>query len=287
MKTKIIIDSAATISEELVKKYNLGVVNLKINWEEENIKDKLEEGDLFEKMKQTTFKTGPKTSQPSVGDFKKAFEDAFSEGFEEIICLTMSSVMSGTYNSAFQALKFLSKEKQEKISLIDTFSADGGEGLIILKTVELLLSGKERKEIVSDIEAFKSKVLVVGFMQDPKWIERNGRLSKTGATLIRQAEKIGIRPLLTLKKGKVAVTALKFKAKDKIESVLKEIKDHIKYEKAVLVITHANIQKEAENLEQRIKAECPNIEILYVEKLNPIIGCHLGPESIICSYYIK
>lgn len=287
MKTKIIIDSAATISEELVKKYNLGVVNLKINWEEENIKDKLEEGDLFEKMKQTTFKTGPKTSQPSVGDFKKAFEDAFSEGFEEIICLTMSSVMSGTYNSAFQALKFLSKEKQEKISLIDTFSADGGEGLIILKTVELLLSGKERKELVSEIEAFKSKVFVVGFMQDPKWIERNGRLSKTGATLIRQAEKIGIRPLLTLKKGKVAVTALKFKAKDKIESVLKEIKDHIKDEKAVLVITHANIQKEAENLEQRIKAECPNIEILYVEKLNPIIGCHLGPESIICSYYIK
>ncbi|MDD4662184.1 MAG: DegV family protein [Candidatus Pacebacteria bacterium] len=286
-KIKIIIDSAATLTEELIKKNNLGVVNLKINWEEENIKETLNGQDLFKKMQETTSNTGPKTSQPSVGDFKKAFDSAFEEGYEEIICAVMSTGMSGTYNSAVQALKFLSKEKQEKISIIDTFSADAGEGLIILKIAELLSKNITRKEIVSKIEIFKKKVFIFGFMQDPKWIERNGRLSKTGASLIRQAEKIGIRPLLTLKKGKVAVTALKFKAKDKIESLLKEVKDNIKEEKAVLTITHANILEEAEDFKKRIEKDCPNVKVLFVEKLSPIIGCHLGPESIICSYYIK
>jgi len=285
-KIKIIIDSAATLPSKMIEQNNISVVPLKVIWPEENINGNVKSSDLFESMRATLSDTGPKTSQPSVGDFKKAFEEAFN-AYDEIICITLSTGISGTYNSAMQAIKFLPKEKQDKIAVIDSFTVDSGEGFVALKALEFAQKGLELIEIVSHLEKFKTGVKVAGFPGDPKWIERNGRLSKTGANLIRQMEKIGIRPLLTLKDGKVAVTSLKFKAKDKAESLLNELKGKIKDKNAVAAITHADMLDVAEELKQKLANECPNIEVLFIDEINPIIGCHVGPDSIICCYYLK
>lgn len=285
-KIKIITDSAATLSSELIEKNNIGIVDLKVIWPEENINGSIKSKDLFKKMREAQTEVAPKTSQPSVGDFKKAFEEAFKT-CEEIVCVTISTGISGTFNSASQAVKFLPKEKQDKVSVVDSFSVDGAEGMITLKAVELAEKGIEREEIVSRLEEFKKHVKVVGFPGDPKWIERNGRLSHTGADLIRNLEKIGIRPVLTLKKGVVAVTSIKFKAKNKADSVFRELKADIKEKEAVVTIAHADMISVAKELKERLLEECPKVKVLFIEDVNPIIGCHLGPDSIICCYYLK
>ena len=285
-KIKIITDSAATLSSEIIEKNNIGIVDLKVIWPEENINGSIKSKDLFKKMREAQTEVAPKTSQPSVGDFKKAFEEAFKT-CEEIVCVTISTGISGTFNSASQAVKFLPKEKQDKVSVVDSFSVDGAEGMITLKAVELAEKGIEREEIVSRLEDFKKYVKVVGFPGDPKWIERNGRLSHTGADLIRSLEKIGIRPVLTLKKGVVAVTSIKFKAKNKADSVFKELKADIKEKEAVVTIAHADMISVAQELKERLLEECPKVKVLFIEDVNPIIGCHLGPDSIICCYYLK
>ncbi|MDD4358387.1 MAG: DegV family protein [Candidatus Pacebacteria bacterium] len=285
-KIKIILDSAASLPESLIKEKNIDIVYLKVIWPEEGIEGKIKSEDLFKRMRNTLSDTFPKTSQPSVGDFKKAYEEAFKNN-EEIICITLSTGISGTYNSAMQAIKFMPKEKQNKIRVIDSFTIDSGEGFIALKACELREKGVESKEIAPQLEEFKKHVYIAGFPGDPKWIEKNGRLSKTGANLIRRLEKIGIRPLLTLKDGKVKVTSLKFKAKDKAESLLNELKGKIKDDKAMVAITHADMLEVAEDLKRKLIKECPNIEVLFIDAANPIIGCHLGPDSIICNYYLK
>ena len=285
-KIKIITDSAATLSSEIIEKNNIGIVDLKVIWPEENINGSIKSKDLFKKMREAQTEVAPKTSQPSVGDFKKAFEEAFKT-CEEIVCVTISTGISGTFNSASQAVKFLPKEKQDKVSVVDSFSVDGAEGMITLKAVELAEKGIEREEIVSRLEEFKKHVKVVGFPGDPKWIERNGRLSHTGADLIRNLEKIGIRPVLTLKKGVVAVTSIKFKAKNKADSVFRELKADIKEKEAVVTIAHADMISVAQELKERLLEECPKVKVLFIEDVNPIIGCHLGPDSIICCYYLK
>ncbi len=285
-KIKIILDSAASLPESLIKENNIDIVYLKVIWPEEGINGKIKSGELFKKMRNTLADTFPKTSQPSVGDFKKAFEEAF-EDHDEIICITISTGISGTYNSAMQAIKFMPKEKQDKIIVIDSFNVDSGEGFIALKACELREKGINSKEIASNLEEFKKHVFIAGFPGDPKWIEKNGRLSKTGANLIRRLEKISIRPLLTLKDGKVKVTSLKFKAKDKAESLLNELKGKIKNEEAMVAITHADMMEVAQDLKAKLIESCPNIEVLFIDEVNPIIGCHLGPDSIICNYYLK
>jgi len=285
-KIKIITDSAAAIPQEIIKKNNISVVNLKVLWPEEGINGSIETKELFKKMRETESDIAPKTSQPSVGDFKEAFEKAF-EDYDEIVCVVLSTGMSGTYNSAIQAVKFVSKEKQNKISIIDSFNADGAEGLIALKAVELAEKGINREEIVSKLEQFKENVKVVGFPGDPKWIERNGRLSHAGAGLIRELEKVGIRLLLVLKKGKVKVSSIRFKAKDKAAAVVRELEAAIKDKEAVVTITHADMLSVAQDLKNQLAVECPNAKILFIDDINPIIGCHLGPDSIICCYYLK
>jgi len=285
-KIKIIIDSAATLPEDIIKSKNIGVVDLKVIWPEENINGIIKSRDLFKKMREAKAGTGPKTSQPSVGDFKKAFDEAF-KSYDEIICITISTGISGTYNSAIQAVKFISQDKQNKITIIDSLNVDGGEGLIALEAVELVKKGLSTSEIIFKIEEIKNNTFIAGFAGDPKWLERNGRLSKTGANLIRQMEKIGIRPLLTLKDGKIKVTSLKFKAKDKAESLLRELKNKIGDKEAILTITHADMINVAEELKEKIVKEYPNIKALFIDEINPVIGCHIGPDSIICCYYLK
>ncbi|MDD3032507.1 MAG: DegV family protein [Candidatus Pacebacteria bacterium] len=285
-KIKIITDSAAAIPQEIIEKNNIGVVNLKVLWPEEGINGSIETKELFKKMRETKSDIAPKTSQPSVGDFKEAFEEAF-KNHDEIICIVLSTGISGTFNSATQAIKFLPKDKQNKVSIVDSFSADGAEGIIALKAVEFIEKGFEREETVFKLEVFKESVKVVGFPGDPKWIERNGRLSHTGASLIRKLEKVGIRPLLVLKKGKVKVASIRFKAKDKAAAVVRELEGAIKNKEAVVTITHADMFPVAEDLKDQLSVECPNAKILFIDDINPIIGCHLGPDSIICCYYLK
>lgn len=259
------------------KNKEVGIVNLKIIWDEEKL-----DRDLIKIMRETKTETSPKTSQPSVGDFKKAYVEAFKT-HNEIICITLSSNLSGTYNSAMQAVKFLEKEKQDKVRVIDSFTVDAGHGLLVMKAFELVSKGLELEEVVLRLEEFKKNMKVFGFAGDPKWLERSGRLSKTGASLLRRVEKIGIRPLLTIKDGKVAVTSIKLKAKDKIEALIRELKG----KEAFVVITHGDALKTALEFEERLKKECPKTEVLFIDSITPVISCHLGPDGIVCAYFLK
>ncbi len=270
---KIITDESATMP----KNKEVGIVNLKIIWDEEKL-----DRDLIKIMRETKTETSPKTSQPSVGDFKKAYVEAFKT-HNEIICITLSSNLSGTYNSAMQAVKFLEKEKQDKVRVIDSFTVDAGHGLLVMKAFELVSKGLELEEVVLKLEGFKENVKAFGFAGDPKWLERSGRLSKTGAGLIRRVEKIGIRPLLTIKDGKVAVTSIKLKAKDKIEALIRELKG----KEAFVAITHGDALETALELEKRLKEECPKTEVLFIDSITPVISCHLGPDGIVCAYFLK
>ena len=96
-KTTIIIGESASIEESICQKYGFVVVPFKIDWPE---MDSLEGNNIFKKMRDAEkkgIKTTPKTSQPSIGMFKKAFDEGIKES-DSIICITISSGISGTYN---------------------------------------------------------------------------------------------------------------------------------------------------------------------------------------------
>jgi DegV family protein with EDD domain len=283
MKIKILTDLSITLPEKIIEENNIGVVPIKLSWEEKGIDGVIKSSELFKLMRESTDDSSPKTSQPSIGDYKKVFEENLKDN-DYILTICLSSKISGTYNSAIQAKKFFKAEDQEKIFIVDSLQTDAAMGLLVLEAVKLVKQDLQIEEIVKELEEEKNNIQLFGFTETPNWLEKGGRLSSSTAKVVRGVQKLGIRPLLELKDGLVVSTGLKLKAKDKIEALLRELKKKVGDDNIDLAITHASVKEEADLLKQRIEKEFPNVKILYIEELCAVIGSHVGPGSILISF---
>jgi len=175
----IVTDEACDLPKEIIEKYNIGIVPLNVFWPEiENIPGE----NVFQKIRELEKrgdKSFAKTSQPSPKAFIDVFESQL-EKFEKIICLTITSKHSGTYNSACQAKRFMG-EAGENVYVIDSLNASAGLGLIILKTIALIEKGLVAEEIMEKIKTILSDVKVYIMLEGPKRLEASGRLSPTMA----------------------------------------------------------------------------------------------------------
>lgn len=285
-KTTIIIGQSASITNELIEKYEFIVTPFIIDWPE---MESLEGNNVFEKMRDAEkrgVKTTPKTSQPSIGIFKKAFEEALEKS-ESAICITISSGISGTYNSALQAKKMLTEENQSRVFILDTFNADASESLIAIRAGELSQEGKSGEEIFKEITEMSPNIYLFGMLESPRWLEANGRINHALSVILSQMQKIGMRPILSMKDGLIKPANLKMQAKDIAQALFKQTEEVIKkpLEEGKLcrvAISHADTLKEAEKLKKMFEEKYPQVRIDFIALTSPVIGCHVGPGALIC-----
>ena len=283
-KIGIVVDEAADLPQEIIEKYQIAIVPVKLFWPE---LDGMPGGNTFQKMRELEkkeIKSFGKTSQPSMKDFLDKYNYQL-ERFDKILCITITSKLSGTYNSANQAKKFLDEEKQKKVFIIDSLSASGGQALLILKAIDLIDQGKEIKEIVKELEEFVLKIHFYIMFDDPKWIEASGRISHLVASLMRGMAKVGIRPVLAIKNGVLVPTGLKTGAKDISTGLFKQFEMDIKKlkmegKKIKTVITHGDDLEGAERLKGMIEKEFKNSEVLFLNIINNVVGAPAGPNTI-------
>ncbi|MFH0987659.1 MAG: DegV family protein [Patescibacteria group bacterium] len=287
-KIGLIIGESADVPKEIIERNQIIVIPYIIDWEDS---DKIPGDNVYQKMRnreEADVKTFPKTSQPSPFTFKKNFEEGLQK-FDNILCITLSSGVSGGYNSAMQARSLMNEEKQKRIFIIDSRNVTASEGLLVLKAVDLMKGDYEIKEIVEKINEYIPRTHLFGMLEDPKWLEAGGRMSHTLGNIIRQMAKIGLRPLLGLKDGVVTSVALKMRAKDRPTALLRELdketEEMRKTGKEIKVaITHADNLEEAERLKKMIEKEIEKTEVVFLRPISNVIGVHVGPGSLICSW---
>lgn len=287
-KIAVVVCSFASIPQEIINHY--GIIAIKPNFEwmgEEDLKGE----NIFQKMRDALSRginSLPKTSQPSIGVFRDTFEKALEEA-EDVLCLTISSKISGTYNSALQTKKFFSKEKQERIHLVDTYNIDVAETLLAIRALELAEQGKEIKEIVQLITEVVPKTYFFGMTENPKQMEAGGRINHVLAMALMRMQKLGMRPLLHMEEGLVKPANLKMNASNTAEvlfkhfkSINKELSKGIKY---MIAISHADNLKEAQKLKELLKKEYPDqVEVSFISMTGVFIGSHVGPGTLMmCS----
>ena len=284
-KTTIVIGQTAPITEELVKKYGFIITPFVIDWPE---MDSLEGNNIFEKMRDAEkkgIKTVPKTSQPSIGVCKKIFDDVLKES-ESVVCITISSQLSGAYNSAVQAKKMLNESDQSKVFIFDTFSTDVSESLIALR------AGVSGEEIFKEITEMSPNVHLFGILESPKWLEANGRLNHTLSVILSQMQKIGMRPILSVKDGLVKAANLKMQAKNTAQALFKHTEEVIKkpLEEGKIcrvAISHADALEEAEKLKKMFEEKYPQVEVSFIALTGIVVGCHVGPGTLLISCSIE
>ena len=153
MGIKIITDSACDLSREYIDNNNIGLLSLVLNLNEKLIKDDLGKTlsykDFYEQMRKGAT---PSTSQVNAHEFEEEFIKHVKNG-DSIICITLSSALSGTFNSANIAKNNIIEEYPEaKIELVDSLSVSMGQGLLVLKACEMRDKGLSVEEIVTWID---------------------------------------------------------------------------------------------------------------------------------------
>jgi len=289
-KIGLVVDEGADLPKEIIEKNQIEVVPFKLDWPE--VKE-LPGENIYQKMREAEkrgMKTFGKTSQPSPKDFLDAFKRQFEKRFEKLICVTVTSKHSGTFNSAIQAKSFLDYNppttQKEKVFIVDSLNVSGGEGILVLKAIDLIKEEKKRiEEILKELEIFRSKIHLRAALKDPKWVEASGRISHLVAKLIKRLEKIGVRPLIGLKKGVIKVMGLKSKVKDVKEALFKELEEktrelRAKKRKIKVVITHADNLNEAQKLKELIENNLAGVEIVFLNLVNSIVGTLAGPDAL-------
>jgi len=284
----LVVDEGADLPQEIIEKYQMVAVPIKMDWPDlENLPGK----NTFQKMREAEkrgIKSFGKTSQPSPKDFLDKYKYQL-ERFDRIICIAITSKLSGTYNSAIQAKGILSEGGQKRIFIVDSLNASCGEGLSVLRAVDLIESGKVAEEIVKELEKFIPQVYLYAMLEDVKWLEASGRISHTLANWARRMQKIGVRPILGVKKGLVKAIGIKAGAKDIPTALFQELaaktrKLRLKNKKIRVVITHGDNLERAQRLKEMIEKEFENTEVAFMNLIDNVLGVLVGPDTLILAW---
>jgi len=284
-KIGIITDEAADLPKEIIEKYQIAVVPVKLDWPEiENLPGE----NTFQKMRELErrgIKSFGKTSQPSPKDFIDKYKYQL-ERFDKVICITLTSKLSGTFNSAIQGKNFLTPQDQEKIFVIDSLNVSSGQALLVLKAIDLIKIDKKIEEIVKELEKFlENKIRLFVMIEDPKWLEAGGRISSLIASFLRNMAKRGIRALLTFKNGRLVPGGIKIHAKDTVMVLFNQFEKETQKlrpenKKIRMAITHGDDLESAQKLKEMVEKEFKNIEVSFINIINNIVGVLAGPNTL-------
>ena len=287
-KIGLVVDEGADLPQEIVEKHQMAIVPVKMDWPDlENLPGE----NTFQKMREAEkrgIKGFGKTSQPSPKDFLDAFKKQL-ERFEKVLCITLTSKLSGTYNSANQARGILREEDQKRVFIVDSLNASCGEGLSDIKAIDLIEQGKEIEEIVKELEEFIPQVRLYAMFEEIKWLEASGRISSTLANWVRRMQKIGVRPILGVKKGVIKAIGMKAGAKDiptalfhQFEAKTKKLRNQGK--KIRVAITHGDNLEGAQRLKEMIEKELKGTEVAFINLIDNVLGVLVGPNALILAW---
>jgi len=273
-KIKFITDSTAYIHKSFIEKYNIDIVPLSVNFEG-SVEDEGLPGDFdifFERLSKSS--DFPTTSQPSIGRFVNVFKKALEDGYE-VIAITISSKLSGTFNSASAAATMVDTSK---VSVVDSLTTAANLKALVEKAIELSEKGLSRQQIVDEIEEQKKRTSIRLTVATLDYLKKGGRLSSAGAMI---GSLLNIKPIIGLIDGKLEPLSKVRGKKKAMDKMLEDIPSNA----FTIGICHIGVMDEALEYQRIIQERFPNANTEIYE-LGPVIGAHLGLEAMgICYMY--
>ena len=197
MTIAIISDTDTSLPMESLDKFGIIQVPITIHFGEDILKacsDITDQG-LVERVERDGIL--PTTAAPSPGVFSEAYQQAFDSGADEIICLTVSSGMSATFQAAMSA-KDLHPNK--KITVFDTESISMGQGFMVLEAARLAKEGRSTEEILKAVVDVRERTHLYAALDTLKFMALSGRVGHLTAEM---ANVLSIKPILTILDGKL------------------------------------------------------------------------------------
>lgn len=268
---KIIIDSAGDISKSEAESLGIEILPMIISFGDEDYYDgeNLTATEFYEKLASSS--VVPKTAQVNPFRWEEAFA-RFTENGDEVLAITISSKLSGTYQSACQA----SEKFNGKVRVVDSLNACAGERLLCEYAISLAKEGLSLNEIADKLEENKGRIRVLAVIGTLEYLKKGGRISAVAAFA---GEILSLKPLIAVIDGEVKVTGKAMGFRKGLALLNKQI-DETKGVDFSMPIS-AIYSGETENLEKFIQTSQRIWEGVDGEipksHLGATVGTHIGP----------
>lgn len=280
MKVRIITDSTVDTTQEILDR--LTIVPLTVTFGEEQFIDRvsIDHQTFYKKLIECDLL--PVTSQATPFAFEQEFKKATDNG-ETVVCLTLSSSLSGTYQSAVIA----AADFEGKVFIVDSGTVAIGMGILAQLALDMADQGKTAQEIVSRLEEEKQNVRVIALLDTLEYLHRGGRISKTVAVA---GSLLSIKPVINFVCGNINLLGKARGSKQGNNLLVREIEacGGVDFEKPLLLgytgIHDGLLQKYIEDSAFLWEG---NISRLPTTAIGSVIGTHVGPGAVAAAFFAK
>jgi len=272
MTVKIVTDSVADLPPDVVKELGITVIPILVRFGEKVYRDGIDltAEQFYQKLKES--KLLPGTSVPSPGTVAGAY-DKLTEDTNEILAITLSSRLSGTYVVAKQSVGLM--EKKCRVAVIDSEWATMAEGFIVMKAAKAAQSGASLDEVIAITRKTIPRVDFLCTFDTLEYLRRGGRIGKAQTFL---GSVLKVNPLITLRDGVVEPAGKVFFRTKAIERLRSFAMSYSHIED--MAVEDTACPGEAETLVKQLSAKLPR-ERIYRSKMTPAIGTHTGPGLLL------
>lgn len=274
-KIAIITDSGTDVPPKYIEKYNMYVVPLIVNYENQSYRDGIDINinTICEKLKDEI----PTTSLPSIDDIMETFEKVITDGYKKAIVITISSGLSGTHN----AMRIASETFDDKldIMLVDTKNIDIGAGFTAIRAGELIEQGFSFEEIKEQLDDAIANTKVYFCVKTLEYLRKGGRIGLV-ASVVGTA--LDLKPVISCNSDGIYYVVSKARGRKKsLKKALNEAKEYAKqFKEYNIAVVNVWSKEEAKEIEDNIKNDFPNVKSVFVGAISPALAVHTGPGLI-------
>ena len=280
-KVAIVTDSLACLTKELVEQYGIRIVPLSFYVGDKVYKDWVditpsEAYELFLKDSESW-----RSSAPSPVEFLKAYREV-SNRTKNILCVTISSKLSTTYNVAHVAKGQVEAELPGiSVEVVDSLTTTAAEGFVALAAARAAAEGKNLAEVTKTAEEMREKVTFVAVLDTVRYVYRSGRIPKVAA---QAGSILNIRPIFTISSGVVRTVGIVRSKVYGVNHMLKIMRDKVGQNPVHVAVMHAYAPDEAKRLKERVSSEF-NCAELWLTEFSPLMGYTTGTGTLGLAFY--
>ena len=270
---RIITDSAADFQPAELEQLNITCIPLTVLFGQTDYRENLDlSKDEFYRLLKGT-EGFPKTSQASPQVLADLFEDAKRNG-EEAVYITLSSALSGTYQSA---LFIREGADYDGAYVVDSKNATGGQRMLVEYAVRLRDAGKSAAEIVAAVEALRDHIVLYACINTLEYLHRGGRISHTAYTLGTLAQ---IKPIIHVDhNGRVDIPSKAMGMRKGMEHLCKQIDAKRPHSDFPVYVMYTDDRSVAETLAMRLAEHGHTVHPDNIIQVGAAIGAHVGPAA--------
>lgn len=273
-KIALIVDTCCDVPMDMVKKYGMYVMPLKVIYKDAEYLDRVEitPEEVYERFAVEI----PKTSLPSGEQVNKIFEQIRADGYKKVIVITLSSGLSGTYNVA----SLVAKEFNDlETYVLDTKNIAIASGFHAIQAARYIEAGMNFQEIIEKLNSDIPKSKVFFVVSTLEYLQKGGRIGLV-ASLFGNA--LNLKPIISCNDEGIYYTVAKVRGRNQSISKLIDIAKAYagKYERYNVAIVHGDAMKDVTKVIEDVIPQLPGMDVFVEGQISPVLGVHTGPGAI-------